>query len=288
MNKNKLILNYQNVCLYESDVEILRTPKSWLNDSCIYFRFTQLSEQAALINSCKCKFMDPSILSFIMHQCDDDDFLDLYSSMSLHEYKHLFIPVNDSMNVETDTWKRQGGGSHYSLLFVTILPTKMMEETTDLKTFDKSSNSCNHHSKKKSRFLFFHFDSHQGANENVSYMVAQKILKLLTLNDENVYSISTRDGTAVLSQCLTPQQLNYYDCGIYLLKISEILALSPYIMSYDIDSNRHEFQRTCEEVVQTSIVKTSPKHDFANQLRHQMTNEIELLSKKYLLNGKKV
>lgn len=270
MAANKLLLNYHDACLYSSDLEILMTPQSWLNDSCINFRLTQLQQyiKTQQNSSEVCFFMDPSVLSYIMHQCDDDDLKDLYHSLSLHEKQYLFIPMNDGMDVSTDMWKRPGGGSHYSLLFV----------VTQCDTSDDS--------KKPS---FFHFDSSQHRNAHVARMVSQRIWELLNIKrpEQTTFRSPSLDITKVIHECQTPQQRNGYDCGLYALKTIEALLMSPDITPNTLIStagktkilSMSEFQKQCEDVVRISMTTTQ---NFANELKTQMVQDIRKLSQDYL------
>lgn len=42
---DKLILSYHDACLYESDLEILKSDTSWLNDRIIGFYFEYISRE---------------------------------------------------------------------------------------------------------------------------------------------------------------------------------------------------------------------------------------------------
>lgn len=111
-NSNPLILSYNGTCcIYQSDLQLLESDSEWLNDSCINFQMTRLSERtveaATTITTAvvavaddaetaskndnganstgssssnndsndpiRIVFMDPSIVSFFMHQISIDD-----------------------------------------------------------------------------------------------------------------------------------------------------------------------------------------------------------------------
>ena len=42
---DKLLLNYHDALIYESDLSILDSPTAWLNDACINFQFTRLQHR---------------------------------------------------------------------------------------------------------------------------------------------------------------------------------------------------------------------------------------------------
>lgn len=264
-SQHKLLLNYHNACLYQSDLRILMSPNSWLNDSCIHFRLTQLDKQC---NDHANLFfmMDPSVLSYIMHQCDDDDLKETHISLSLQEKRFLFIPINDGMDTSTDTWKRPGGGSHYSMLFV----------IANLSNVPQSE-------------IFFHFDSCGVRNKNIATLVSQRIWKLLHINDlERTEYLSSDE--ILFHECRTPQQNNNYDCALYALKIVEILMVLPHSLSTQFNmltqtsknispSCLDEFKRVCEEIVETSL--TSEPY-FSQKLRQNMAMDVQSLSNKKL------
>ena len=71
MSKNDLILNYHDAVIYQSDLAILKSPTAWLNDACIHFFLTKLQREDGI--DPKDTFLDPSVLSFFMNQCSDEE-----------------------------------------------------------------------------------------------------------------------------------------------------------------------------------------------------------------------
>lgn len=182
VHSNKLILNYHDAVLYESDKEILESPTAWLNDACIHFYLTILQQQFPSV-----KFMDPSVITFLMHQCDDED-LDDFSSGFDKDCDLYFIPVNDEHG-NTTSWQQEGSGSHWSLLIV-------IPGTTTT-----------------SSIRYAHLDSVSGSNARVAQAVAAVMGKVL----------GDRGAVSVIEVC-TPQQLNAYACGLHLLHAAHTLA----------------------------------------------------------------
>jgi len=128
--------------------------------------------------------MDPSLISFFMHQCvDDDDIKDFLSGLSLPDGDlRLFVPVNDSMS--DSSWT---SGSHWSLLV------------------------CN---RSRSSTEFWHFDSVKNSgNQLASQAVAEK------LNQHIFHSSSAACLSAV-----TPEQKNGYDCGLHMLQAVKLFC----------------------------------------------------------------
>ena len=108
---NKLVLNYHDAVLYRSDKELLETETAWLNDACIHFYLTVLQQRHPDM-----KFMDPSVITFLMHQCDEEDLEDFSRDFDKGCAMYI-IPINDGHR-RTTAWQRVGGGSHWSLLIV--------------------------------------------------------------------------------------------------------------------------------------------------------------------------
>jgi sentrin-specific protease 8 len=117
--QNELFLNYNDAVLYESDMVLLDSPTAWLNDACIHFYQTVLAEQQEEEQhrkSSRITFMDPSVVTFLMHQCDEEDLQDFSGSLD-KECEMYVISVNDG-HASSTAWRRPGGGSHWSLLVI--------------------------------------------------------------------------------------------------------------------------------------------------------------------------
>lgn len=108
---NNFILNYHDAVLYNSDVKLLSGESEWLNDACIHFYLTVLQQRYPLV-----KFMDPSVITFLMHQCDDDDLEDFSSSFDKTCVAYA-VPINDG-HQHGANWQNPGCGSHWSLLWI--------------------------------------------------------------------------------------------------------------------------------------------------------------------------
>ena len=68
---DKLLLNYHDAVVYESDLSILDSPTAWLNDSCIHFQMNRLQFKQQ-----ECRSVDGSDLK------GTDLFLDPYVYIS--------------------------------------------------------------------------------------------------------------------------------------------------------------------------------------------------------------
>lgn len=198
---NKLILNYHDAVIYGSDLALLDSPTAWLNDACIHFQMTRLQQQQS---SNSTLFFDPSVISFLMHQCTDEedihDFKEGYNNFV--NIKKMFVPIN---NDHATSHQRPGGGTHWSLLVVVLLEVRQDQR------------------------MYWHFDSIRGNNFNAARAVANKF--------ENVFGNST--AAEEVLECQTPQQENGYDCGIHVLAAAEALCL---VKSQDVVSHEAALQ----------------------------------------------
>ena len=125
MSSDTLVLDYQNACVYRSDLALLESNTAWLNDACIHFQMTRLASgndpekqdtnpttAAGSLKeySPRIQCLDPSVVSFFMHQLsfEDEDDLDemktLCQSWGLpSEYDQkssnpiiMLLPINDN------------------------------------------------------------------------------------------------------------------------------------------------------------------------------------------------
>lgn len=193
---NQLVLNYHDAILYGSDIELLQNERDWLNDACMHFYLTVLQQMHPDIT-----FMDPSVITFLRHQCDEEDLNDFATGFDKSRFIYM-IPVNNGHSNST-TWQRPGGGSHWSLLFIST-----------------------QHGKE-----YLHFDSVAGNNASAAREVAKTFS--LVLKHENV---SVREVE-------TPQQHNGYDCGLHALAAAEMLSEARFTGSVAEKASKITFQR---------------------------------------------
>ena len=286
---DELIINYHDAVIYGSDLKHIETRTDWLNDSCIHFFFAHLQQQQqqqqqqqaqqhsqsqslpitalessslstrnnpspSLLCTTTVVFMDPSVISFWMHQCIDQDEIDDFvaniefpglnrktnkydndNSNNDDDYGLIFIAVNDKMssnNNGTVMWDVSNNGTHWSLLMIEVITTK---------------NARNHTKKKKNHFLqFWHIDSiRNSGNIRAAQDIATKIrlhvypeasiiTKRNNSNDNNItinnntsssLSLSLSTTMVVVHQVESPQQQNFYDCGVHVLGAAKILSM---------------------------------------------------------------
>ncbi|KAG1709694.1 hypothetical protein DVH05_020347 [Phytophthora capsici] len=119
------VLNYHDVQLYDSDVELFAGPH-WLNDNAINFYLQYLTQTRA---SSDVLLMDPAVVSCLLHQCEDEDeYQDLARGLSLMDKKLCIIPVTDNESLGGDS-------SHWSLL---------LYQDKQFRHFDSSSGHNRH------------------------------------------------------------------------------------------------------------------------------------------------
>jgi hypothetical protein len=132
--------------------------------------------------------MDPAVISFLMHQCtDDDDLLEFMEGNSaLHQAQRILCPVSDS-HIPSEQWQRRSG-THWSLLII--------EQGSGDGTY------------------FYHWDSVRGSNYRAAQAVADKFALIFQ-----------HSATPAVVECASPQQNNGYDCGLHVLAAAKFLTL---------------------------------------------------------------
>ena len=136
-----LVLSYDEANLYDDDVRLF-SDKQWLNDSCINYCFKRISRQ---LNNLAILLMDPSVVSFLVLQCDDDDEYDsLAEGITLDSREWLLVPINDNGSFLSQS-------THWSLLVLHIASS-----------------------------TYIHYDSNSQYNYASSVRTSRKIDRLLT------------------------------------------------------------------------------------------------------------
>lgn len=91
------VLNFRDALIYRGDLKLVQSRTAWLNDSLIHFYFNVLS---SIHGDNDCVFMDPSVVSFFIHQCcDDEDLEDFKASTTFPTTGLIFIPVSNVLQV---------------------------------------------------------------------------------------------------------------------------------------------------------------------------------------------
>ena len=247
---NNFILNFHDAVIYRSDLDIVKSPSAWLNDACVNFYLARLEASISRNSATNLKFMDPSVLSFFMHQWDvddddndDDDVLGLLSPGN-YSKQFCFLPIND--NFVSQRWSTPGGGSHWSLLLMVQVQVPTVVG-------------------------FWHFDSSEGSgNLRAATAVAQKIQRVIMSHSIQSTNKSSQQVMLPVQQCSVPQQQNGYDCGLHTLATAEAIARA-CCTTEDL-----AFDTTAFEAIVKRSVATSPS--YFNKMRQTIVQDIENLA----------
>ena len=251
-NSNKLLINYHDVCIYQSDLNILTSPTSWLNDTCINFHMNRISNETYNVDQSnllmnisgnnkldmmvkdqndeqpKTKYIfpsviyvDPLIVSFFMHQLsieeDMDELLGLYQSWDSKPDDDSLLPGTASYSVLMFPINDSHGGSYTT--FQSIGGgnhwSLLVVVTTQL---DAQQSSVLDHPET----YYFHLDSCKGYNLTIASTVSQRINLIFNLGQNNTKSAKSDINNVI--ECDIPQQQNGHDCGICVLAAIESLS----------------------------------------------------------------
>lgn len=305
--KNELYINYHDAVLYNADLDILRSKNAWLNDSCIHYQMMRYQFDLHKVDGDSLLFMDPSVVSYFMHQCSSlEELLEFSNGLRLYGFHRfqldtipasenstcvkqvLFLPINDTNAVANMSRFTSAVGNHWSLLVVVVLLVKLRKN----------------HPRFIFQPLYFHFDSMmKSPNFSTAVAVARKINLVLNLDATSINDSSSRNQSVeekhsavcthelLYRNCKTPQQINSWDCGIHMLCATNVLAteLKKFVMGRGSDIVGYEqlflesriceeklklliadrFASTMEEILQSSVIETQQK-SFASELRKEI------------------
>ena len=193
-----MLFSYRDADIYERDLALFHRGQ-WLNDSCISYCFRIIEDQISATTSAsgsiafRLCFLDPAVVSFILMQADEDDLVDLYSSLNLNQKDWIFIPITDQVDFSISS-------THWSLLLCGIHPNNLS---------------------------FMHFDSYGRKNFETASRAStrlQCILQSRFITQPSSVAILPSFSSIEVVECYTPQQENGYDCGVYTLLAAQYLA----------------------------------------------------------------
>jgi len=260
---NKVIVNYHDALIYQSDLNLLDEGQ-WVNDACINFGMTHLAVRHE--GNCqdggsviRMKFLDPSVVSYFMHQLclsdedDIDELCNLYSMWGLSAAKStpeqmtsgdyqtlvLFIAVNDNNSTGFGS-----GCNHWSFLLAVIVNGK---------------------------HFFFHFDSSAGYNQQSAIAVSKRIRDIIMVGS-NEQSIDDVD----VIECRVPQQVNGYDCGLHTLVTAEVVSEAIDSLAVDemIGNDVIPFKLSIEEKIGAFIRKFGSTCEMGKEARKRLAANI--------------
>jgi Ulp1 protease family, C-terminal catalytic domain len=248
--QDEMVVNYHDACIFGRDLDLLQSPTAWLNDSCIHFYMTFLQQQdiqqqqqpttttTTMARCGRTLYMDPCVISFLMHQCDDDDDLMEFGRGACQNFSpdiyRLVIPINDQMAASRSTWATPNAGMHWSLLVILLFhPTARTLSTSDNDRLE--GDISNDENADAGVYCCLHMDSVKNSvNLNAARTVASKILdarKVVLMmtgtrtTTTGSTTTTTRHGPVQVQECQNiPRQENGHDCGVHVLAAAEAIA----------------------------------------------------------------
>jgi Ulp1 family protease len=275
INDDTLLVNYNDACIYQRDLRLLESPSGWLNDSCIFYYTQRLMDSNAHFDKASDVILDPSVLSFLVHQCGD--LQDLEEFAESRQYwkgtRRVFMPINDNMGQAN--WTTPGMGAHWSLLLVIISVNEAAGQDTS--TMSESSRS----------FQYLHFDSIAASpNIQAANVVARQWYKTTSTEALNANIKDIRQRVEIES-CRTPMQSNGYDCGLHVLTaIRELLFTQEVVSSENSDtitttappcssSSTGGVRRICEEHLRATLgAKLKQDPQYMRKLRQEIIEDV--------------
>lgn len=260
--ENEKILIFKGVTLHESDREILSNP-SYISDEIIQFYFRYLMhtyEKDDIL------FVSPTVSFMLANSTDSEGIKHSAESLKLREKNLIFFTVNNTINneeISTTTTDDKQEGTHWSLL-VYYRPFHM----------------------------FIHHDSIRGTNLSNAIHLCKIVKGFVSDDDDDDLVILTRpakirkknrqeftaaldkvEDEAVLTDWLfTPQQENWYDCGLYVMKIAAVIC-EWYVTLSEGEKELKEGMGMWSDVMHDKVEKVYVE----NQMRADILEFVDLL-----------
>jgi len=319
--KNEFILNYNDACIYKSDLRLFESRKEWLNDACINYQMTRIAktlteknetqiqnnskegkdditnistEMATVSNSnvnndesikiAHVHFIDPSVVSFFMHQLSINDEDDIDEMISLcqgwgiqNDVKPikddersiklsatmLIVPINDNHSASSISFQTPGGGSHWSLLVVLSFNIDVPAGTSETDNLRNLS------------LTFFHFDSSFGYNTSTARSVAEKIHAMVFIQHSK---LKKTNNLLKITECNVPQQQNGYDCGVHTLATVNVISKAQNIVirggSKEIHNLQNEIKCYFESLVRGFMLRFESVTIMASTIKKSIVKDI--------------
>mmetsp|Transcript_37222 Transcript_37222/g.41934 ORF Transcript_37222/g.41934 Transcript_37222/m.41934 type:complete len:309 (-) Transcript_37222:3-929(-) len=285
-----LIINYHDAVIYGSDLKLFNRRSEWLNDSCIHFYFAFLQQQQKYQRQQQQQkegelsflFMDPSVVSFWIHQCtDQDDIKEFVNNIdfpgkdgtSSNSGGVIFVPVNDNMSNSSNSWQTPNSGSHWSLLLIVVGCDKNECNNNDKDDSDSEDDDKNDNDDDSEVTLrFWHFDSIRNSG---NIRAAQDIAERMRLHVYPGKKNKENSDTMKVIQAETPQQLNGYDCGVHVLGAAKIFAstIPKMINNYSGNNKFDNFFLDSLDDALRKVIGKCPLN-FCSKLRNEISSEI--------------
>lgn len=222
LNTNPLILNYHDACLYQSDIDILKDPHEWLNSNLIHFGLTWLSRKTSPIyhgrapEETAVSFLDPSVVSYLIHQCEQEDLHEFACSglvgprLDSRDGTRWLVPINDTFAVSQAPTESHNG-HHWSCLALYYTCNRIHSCNDDVSHLNVPMHALS----------AYHMDSSCGLmNCDAAQNVAQIWKRLIeyVLHDKQ----DDQEVSLSLHHLKVPKQQNGHDCGLHVLETARI------------------------------------------------------------------
>jgi sentrin-specific protease 8 len=258
---DELLVNFHDALIYRRDLRILQSPTRWLNSDLIHFHLQCLQHAVGqqhyishhqTLELDKVMLMDPSVTSFLVHQCNDEDEIQEFrtSYNNFDGIRWIYLPINDTMMVtgNSDWWTSQG--SHWSLLRIHLPAAADHTGTSSGQEVGSAE----------------HYNSMRGTNQPAAISVYEKMQRCLVVQKR-------RFEPRLRAMENVPQQSNGYDCGLHVLwMIEQLLQLTTDFYNND--------NTTCS--IEDRMTKVFTEHPtVCADLRRRMAQTVEqmMLSK---------
>jgi len=230
--------------------------------------------------------MDPSVVSFWMHQCTDQDDIEEFVKNTDFPSKDgtsnksggvIFVAVNDTMSNSSNSWQIPNSGSHWSLLLIVVGCDKnYYNNNHEEEEEEDDSDSEDDGDDPEVTLRFWHFDSQNSGNIRAAQDIAERMrLHAYPGKKDDENNRKGNSDTMKVIQAKTPQQLNGYDCGVHVLGAAKIFSSTiPKMINNDIsDKKSGKFRLDSLEEILRKEVEKCPLN-FCSKLRNEISSEI--------------
>ena len=205
LKADPILVSYHDSIIRASNLKTL-DDASWLDDNVITFAFEYVQYELLTSEANRLfQFVTPPVVQLL--KMSDNSFVEpLLQSMDFLEKRFLFLPINNNTHVTAFA------GSHWSLLVLSIrgILQHSIRYCILFVALEK---------------LLYHFDSMSWANDHTAKTIQQK------------FQLFFHQNIPVIN-CDSPQQMNAYDCGLYVIVTAE--EVSRKILEYDPDDNKSD------------------------------------------------
>lgn len=243
---NTLLVNFHDALVYRRDLRILqRRTDLWLNSDLIHFwlRFLQHPPSSTDTTSTTSSsdhhhhqdlkldhvlLMDPSVTSFLVHQCNDMDEMNEFCRGTFDDandsLRWIYLPINDAMVAGNDDWW-QSTGNHWSLLRIIIRLTAAADHLDRDDDNDMGRRDYDYNVAVRAE----HYNSMSGTNESAARSVYDKMRNILLVVQQQQQQQQPKQQRRMRFELQVrtikgvPQQSNGYDCGLHVLWMIEQL-----------------------------------------------------------------